>query len=334
MNTSMLIYCIIALAISALTQFLIIDVSHKKGIFIDDHESDLPQKLHEQPTPRIGGLGVFLGLICLIVDSKIGNYLLISLLPAFIAGFLEDLYGTISPFRRLLIMSFASFLVIYLLKAYICDFGYFTVPSILGIIISIVAILGLINGTNLIDGFNGLSSGISLLILASYCATAYLVGDTSMAMVSGVCFAAVLGFYIFNFPSGKIFLGDGGAYTIGFILASLGILIVKNNPSTIHPSFTLLILIYPVWEVIFSFSRRLIDGKSPLHPDSFHLHQLVFKTIANEKNSITSLLIYPLVALFCIFAVFNCNNVLNLTIGVLSFIAIYCVLYLQLKKRV
>jgi UDP-GlcNAc:undecaprenyl-phosphate/decaprenyl-phosphate GlcNAc-1-phosphate transferase len=311
----------------------VIDISHKRGIFIDDHESDLPQKLHTQPTPRIGGLGLFVGLICLIGDVEFGRFILISTIPAFLAGFLEDLYATISPTKRLLIMSFSTFLVLYLLEAFVTDFGFFTAPKFIGIGITIVAILGLINGTNLIDGFNGLSSGISLIILATFTATAYKVGDTHLTAVCAISFAALLGFYLFNFPSGKIFLGDGGAYTIGFLLASLAILLVKNNPNTINPFFALLALAYPVWEVIFSFSRRILAGKSPMQPDSLHLHQLIFKAFCQGKNYCTSLFIYPLVALFCGLAFWQCNAPIYLTLLVLTFVLVYCIWYAILLRK-
>jgi UDP-GlcNAc:undecaprenyl-phosphate/decaprenyl-phosphate GlcNAc-1-phosphate transferase len=333
MEKSLMIYGLVAFVISVLVQFLIIDLAHRKGIFMDDHEADLPQKLHTMPTPRIGGLGIFLGLICLIADVSIGRFILISLIPAFIAGFLEDLYSDISPLRRLAIMSFSSFLVIYLLDAYVLDFGIFEAPIWLGILITIIAILGLVNGTNLLDGFNGLSSGISIIILITYALTAYKVGDQSILLVSVITLCAILGFFAFNYPKGRIFLGDGGAYTIGFLLAVIGILIVKNNPDKISPFYAFLCLIYPVWEVIFSFSRRLLAGKSPLHPDSNHIHQLFFRSYANKNNPATSIRIYPIVILFCSLAYFFQNNASLLAASAIVFVIMYSLTYKIVLKK-
>ncbi len=328
-----LVYFILALLMSLITQYLIIGISHRKGIFLDDHNSDLPQKLHETLTPRIGGLGIFLGLMMMVADIEIGRFLLIASVPAFLAGFLEDLFGNVSPTRRLLIMSVGTFVAIYALKAFVTDFGFIQVPNAVGILITIVAILGLTNGMNLIDGFNGLSSGVSIIIFATHFATATLVGDQSIALVSLVAIGALVGFYFYNFPKGAIFLGDGGAYIMGFILSIISILIVKRNHEEISPFYALLTLIYPVWEVIFSFTRRILKGLSPLHPDSEHFHQRVFRTWANNNNPRTSLLIYPIVISFNIFAVVARHSSLLLTLCVVVFILLYTFLYKLLANK-
>lgn len=161
MELNLVIYILCAFFVSALTHYLVIDLSHKKGIFIDDHTSDLPQKLHTVPTPRIGGLGIFVAILFMVKDMSFGLYIVLSIIPAFLAGFLEDLLAKITPLRRLLIMSISGAMAIYLIQCVVTDFGIFQVHQIVGIIITMVAILGLINGTNMIDGFNGLSSGVS-----------------------------------------------------------------------------------------------------------------------------------------------------------------------------
>jgi UDP-GlcNAc:undecaprenyl-phosphate/decaprenyl-phosphate GlcNAc-1-phosphate transferase len=328
-----IVYFILALVMSLITQYLIIGISHRKGIFMDDHESELPQKLHESPTPRIGGLGIFLGLILVVADIDIGRFLLIASVPAFLAGFLEDLFGNVSPARRLLIMSVGTFIALYTMQAYVTDFGIINVPTIIGILITIVAILGLTNGMNLIDGFNGLSSGVSIIIFGTHLATAILIGDKSITLISLVAIGALLGFYIFNFPKGRIFLGDGGAYIMGFILSIISILIVKNNPDQVSPFYALLTLIYPVWEVIFSFTRRILNGLSPLHPDSDHFHQRVFRTWAKSVNHHTSLIIFPLVIMFNIFAICFRKDTMVLTILVVLFILLYSLLYKYLVGK-
>jgi UDP-GlcNAc:undecaprenyl-phosphate/decaprenyl-phosphate GlcNAc-1-phosphate transferase len=328
-----IVYFLLALLMSLITQYLIIGISHRKGIFMDDHESELPQKLHEAPTPRIGGLGIFLGLMLLVIDIEIGRFLLIASVPAFLAGFLEDLFGNVSPTRRLLIMSVGTFIAIYAMQAFVTDFGIIQVPAVVGMLITIIAILGLTNGMNLIDGFNGLSSGVSIIIFATHFATATLVGDKSIALVSLVAIGSLLGFYAFNYPKGKIFLGDGGAYIMGFILSIISILIVKRNHLEISPFYALLTLIYPVWEVIFSFTRRILNGLSPLHPDSEHFHQRVFRTWAKNINPNTSLIIYPLVILFNVFAVITRHSTILLTVGVILFIGLYTVLYKILSSK-
>ncbi len=333
MEFKTLIYVFGAFIASLVTQYLVIDLSHKRGIFIDDNNSDLPQKLHHVPTPRIGGLGIFVAVLFMSREQPLGLYLLLCLLPAFLAGFLEDLLAKISPVRRLLIMSVSGIMAIYLLRAVVTDFGFFLVPEWLGILITMIAILGLINGTNMIDGFNGLSSGVSFLIISTYFVMALRVGDMPMANICLVIMAAILGFLIFNFPFGKIFLGDGGAYLLGFLLALVSILIVKRN-AAISPWFALVSLIYPVWEVIFSFTRRtLIHRLSPFYPDSKHVHQLIYRNITKRNNPLTTLVIYPVVAFINTLAIIYYNNMFVLFVVSISFVLCYSLVYFYFSRR-
>ncbi|MBL7772451.1 MAG: undecaprenyl/decaprenyl-phosphate alpha-N-acetylglucosaminyl 1-phosphate transferase [Chitinophagaceae bacterium] len=333
MDSSLYLYVLGAFVVSLLTNYLVIDLSHKRGIFMDDHESDLPQKLHHVPTPRIGGLGIFVGILLMVKDLNLGLQLVLCLIPAFMAGFLEDLYAKISPLRRLIIMSISGVMAIYIKDAVVIDFGFFHVPYSIGIFITMVAILGLINGTNMIDGFNGLSSGVCFLIFGAYFVLSYMVHDFGMAYICLVCMAAIFGFLIFNFPGGKIFLGDGGAYSLGFLLAVCSIMIVKRNPE-VSPWFVLVCLIYPVWEVIFSFTRRtLVHRLSPLYPDSKHVHQLIFRNITRKNNPLTTLVIYPVVLLFNLLAIYFYNNGIALFTIAGVFIVCYTVFYFVYSRR-
>lgn len=332
-----MIYSLGALVVSFLTNYMVIDLSHKRGIFIDDHESDLPQKLHDTPTPRIGGLGIFVGILfmvrVIVKGDDLGLYLVLCLIPAFMSGFLEDLFAKISPLRRLVIMSVSGVMAIYILEAVVVDFAFFVVPQWFGIIITMIAILGLTNGTNMIDGFNGLSSGVCFIIFSTYFTMSLIVNDITMAYICLVCMTSILGFLFFNFPKGKIFLGDGGAYSLGFLLAIISIMIVKRN-TEISPWFVLVSLIYPVWEVIFTFSRRtLIHRLSPLHPDSKHVHQLIYRNIARKNNPLTTLYIFPVIILFNLTAVYFYENskVLFLVAGI--FVVCYTLFYYYFSRK-
>lgn len=333
MDNTLLLYALGAFLVSLLTQYLVIDLSHKRGIFIDDHKSDLPQKLHHEPTPRIGGLGIFMACMFMTKDLDVGLKIILCLIPAFLAGFLEDLFAKISPVRRLLIMSISAAMAIYLMNAVVIDFGFLKVPYPVGVFISMIAILGLINGTNLIDGFNGLSSGVCFIIFSTYFVISLRVGDQTMAFISLICMASIFGFLVFNFPYGKIFLGDGGAYSLGFMLAVLSIILVKRNPQ-ISPWFALVCLIYPVWEVIFSFSRRMIIHRlSPLHPDSKHVHQLVYRNITKQNNPLTSLLIFPFVLLFNTLAIIFFDHSLSLFLIAAVFMIAYTMFYYIYSRK-
>lgn len=333
MDFSLLIYILTAFIVSLVTNYLVIDLSHKSGIFIDDHTSDLPQKLHHTPTPRIGGLGIFVAILFMVKDMELGFRIILCIIPAFLAGFLEDLLAKITPLRRLIIMSVSGFMAMYLMDSVVTNFGFMTVPYPIGVFITIVAILGLINGTNLIDGFNGLSSSVSFIIFATYFFISLQVGDHAIAYICLVCMAAILGFFVFNFPSGKIFLGDGGAYSLGFLLAVISILLVNRNPQ-ISPWFVLVCLIYPVWEVIFSFSRRtLVHRLSPLHPDSKHVHQLIFRNITKGNNPRTTIVIAPFIILMNAVAFYFYNHAFILFVQTIIFICAYTILYFYYSRK-
>jgi UDP-N-acetylmuramyl pentapeptide phosphotransferase/UDP-N-acetylglucosamine-1-phosphate transferase len=340
MDSNYLIFVFGAFIVSLLTQYLVIDLSHKKGIFIDDHTSDLPQKLHNEPTPRIGGLGIFVAILFMIKDMEIGLYIILCIIPAFLAGFLEDLFAKISPWRRLLIMSISGVMAIYLIECVVVDFSFISVPYFVGVIITMVAILGLINGTNMIDGFNGLSSGVCFIIFSTYAAISYHIGDMVMLYINLVCMASLLGFLFFNFPKGRIFLGDGGAYSLGFLLAVISIMLVKRHSDSskvdeyISPWFALVSLIYPVWEVIFSFTRRtLVHRLSPLYPDSKHVHQLIFRNITKQNNPLTTLVIYPIVIIFNVIAIVFYNNTMALFMVSVVFVVLYSMFYFYYSRK-
>lgn len=139
-----------------------------------------------------------------------------------------------------------------------------------------VAISGLTNAINIIDGFNGLASGTSVFILLFIAWLAHQVGDADLAEMALILMSTVLGFMLLNYPFGKIFLGDSGAYFVGFLIACLAIMLPTRNPE-VSPWTLLTICAYPVWESLFSMGRRWFMRMSATAPDHLHLHTL-FKT--------------------------------------------------------
>lgn len=327
-------YIIGAFISSFVLQYLVIDLSLKRGIFIDDHEADLPQKFHKTPTPRIGGLGIFIGCFFLMSNIEVGLFIMLASVPAFVSGLLEDLFAKISPGRRLIIMAVSAIMAIYLLSAVVTDFGFFVIPVEIGIFVTLVAILGMINGTNLIDGINGLSSGISLIIFLTYYFISRKLDDANLEFINAICAASIAGFILFNYPKGRIFLGDGGAYFTGFILAVISILIIKYHPGEISPWFAFCCLIHPVWEVMFSFFRKAVfDKESPFKPDSYHIHQFIFIYIVNKNNPLTTLVILPFVIITNLLAIVYYDNSIALAIISFSYITLYTTTYLILYSK-
>ncbi|UAY52244.1 glycosyltransferase family 4 protein [Ferruginibacter albus] len=322
----------VSLIMSMLIQVIFIRLSHKRGIFIDHHESDLPQKFHKNPTPRVGGVGVFIACWIFCFVGKTGFLLLFCALPAFLAGLFEDIYLNFSPNKRLLIMFASGILPAILLNTVVTNFGLFTLNYSSGVFISFIAIIGLINGANMIDGFNGLLSGTAIIIFGSFAYMCHRFFDGELFIINVVIVAAIIGFIFFNYPKGKIFLGDGGAYILGFFMAVMAMLISCRH-TQISPFFVLVCIAYPVMEVIFSFIRKgIIENSSPFHPDSNHLHMLINRGVVKGKNSQTVFVILPVVFFFNIAAICFYNNQTALILFVLLFVIIYLMCYAFLSK--
>ena len=153
---------------------------------------------------------------------------------------------------------------------------------------------------NIIDGCNGLASGTAMILFGAFAAIAFGVGDGRLVMVALVGLGAVAGFFVVNFPMGKLFLGDAGAYSIGFLLAAVAVALPARNPE-ISPLIGLLVLIYPVSETLYSVIRRMRRGGGAVgQPDRLHLHSLTFQSlyagIAKPvfRNSASSVILWVL----------------------------------------
>lgn len=319
-------YFLGAFFISLIAQKIVISLSHKHVMFIDDHESDKPQNFHENPTPRAGGIGLFLASLLIIPAEPLQAVLILPIMLAFASGIIEDFNGRLTPIQRIVMQLIASITVIVLANSIVTYLGLgIYLPIIVGAAFTAFAIVGSINAINIIDGFNGLAGIITLSILTSFSIVAYLVGDSYILLFNLIIMGAIIGFLVFNFPSGKIFLGDGGAYMLGFVTAFSGIYLASNY-DVVSPWFVLSVMIYPVFEVMFSIYRKRKRGMSPMQPDGVHFHMLINKRIA-RNNPKTTLYIFLLVMPFIFAPVFFYVSSIANIISVIVFISTYVLIY-------
>jgi UDP-N-acetylmuramyl pentapeptide phosphotransferase/UDP-N-acetylglucosamine-1-phosphate transferase len=242
------------------------------------------QKFHLTPTPRIGGVAIVAGL--LITWATAGEQLadllgpvLLASLPAFAFGFAEDLTKRVSVRTRLFATMTSGGVAWLLTDASLTHLG---VPGLdlalglapLSVLFTAFAVGGVANSINIIDGFNGLSSGSVAICLVSLGLIAHNVGDVSLASVCFLVAAVSIGFLVVNFPLGKLFLGDGGAYLLGFLIGWLAVLLAHRN-SGISVWAPMMACAYPVFETLFTIIRRLWTNTDPGQPDNRHLHSLV-----------------------------------------------------------
>ncbi len=336
--------------------------------FTHDHDLNGVQKIHAQPVPRVGGLAIMLGLLIALLMLPVtapGNrlgvsfllWLLLAALPVFITGLWEDITKRVSIRQRLLSAFISAELAALLLQALIPGLGlpwldhYLTLgPGLL--LLTIVGTGGVTHSYNLVDGINGLTAGFTVIMLGALLTVAALVGDGVILTLGGCLLGATLGFLVWNWPRGLLFLGDGGAYLLGFLCATLLILLVARHP-VVSPWFPLVLAGYPVMETLFSAYRRVwIQGVRHDAPDNRHLHQLMYQWICRERpprhgthiscNSLTAVPIWAGVALVSVFAVHWYDNTQALIAlflgGVIFYKGVYRLLYfvvfrLQLKRR-
>jgi UDP-N-acetylmuramyl pentapeptide phosphotransferase/UDP-N-acetylglucosamine-1-phosphate transferase len=193
---------------------------------------------------------------------------------------------------------------------------------------------------NLIDGLNGLAATVSMLIFVALAVLADQVGDQELYQSSLVIAAVVLAFWFLNWPWGKLFLGDGGAYLLGFLIAWIGILVADRNP-VVSPFAILLICAYPIIETLSSMVRRVVYNKHMGQPDQQHLHHLVLFYVKHVMhiplrwaNSVAGLL----TSLVCIppilLALLTPSEPIALMFSFVLMCVAYSALYVTLKSAV
>jgi UDP-N-acetylmuramyl pentapeptide phosphotransferase/UDP-N-acetylglucosamine-1-phosphate transferase len=242
------------------------------------------QKFHSAPTPRIGGMPIVLALVIAWSKSttEIQNILapiLIAGMPAFLFGVAEDFTKQIGVVQRLL-ATMASGLLAWWITDYslsrldIWGFDQLMQFTFFSVIFTAFAVSGVANSINIIDGFNGYASLTCTIAFIGLALIAFQVDDQNLACVSLILAASVWGFFWVNWPFGKLFLGDGGAYFLGFALAWIAVLLIERNQS-VSPFAALLICIIPITEVLFSIFRRKVRNEHPGKPDRLHFHSLL-----------------------------------------------------------
>lgn len=255
------------------------------------------QKFHTQPTPRVAGLAIFLGLWLGLefAPSEVSQLLWpmwLAGIPAFAFGFVEDLTKRVGVRERLLATMASGVLAWWITGVSLMRLDVWGLDALMAwlpfsVLFTAFAIGGVANAVNIIDGFNGLASGVVLICLGALGACAWAAGDSALAQVCVLVGAVVLGFVLMNFPLGKIFLGDGGAYFVGFCLGWIAVLLPMRNPG-ISPWASLLACAYPVLEVLFSMLRRYSRNLNPGHPDRLHMHSLIKTRVVRKRMAFLS----------------------------------------------
>lgn len=292
MNATALWPIVACLFASFATCLLLVLTERWHGKMSLDHDLNGVQKIHETPVPRVGGIGVVAGLILAGLFSyqlggetyETAGKLLLCAIPVFAAGLIEDFTKRVGVRTRLVAAFISAAFAYWALDAKLTNLDtpgldYLVAFSGISFLFTCFAVAGMTNAINIIDGLNGLASGSVSIMLAGLACIAYLSGDILVMKLCLWGIGAVLGFMLLNYPFGRIFLGDGGAYLAGFWLAECAILLLHRNPA-VSTWAVLLAVMYPAWETVFSMYRRQIRmGTKTGAPDSAHLHHLLLASV-------------------------------------------------------
>lgn len=252
------------------------------------HNGTARQSSHQIPTPRIGGIclisGYITGLFILPPAAfEIAVILGISAIPVFLGGLGEDTGFDVSPKKRLLLSFVSAGIAILLSGVWISDTGisglwFLTFTPAAAIAFTIVLTGGISHAVNLIDGLNGLAMGVPMMIALGLADLAFSVDDQAIGGIALLVTAVIAGLLVFNYPWGKIFLGDAGAYSIGHVLTWIGIFLIARNPD-IAPFAVFLMFFWPIMDMLFAIARRVLAGRPVDRPDRLHFHQLTMRAI-------------------------------------------------------
>lgn len=303
------------------------------------------QAAHRIPTPRVGGVAIFFAVLA--VAAVEGNdfsmaraVFLLSLVPVFAAGLAEDLGFGVSPRGRLTAAAISALIAIAGLHVWAQRIDVPGIDALLrfwpvGVAFTVLCSAGFAHAYNLIDGINGFAAALGVLIALAFAVIAIRAGDVLITRLSFLVVPALLGFLVFNWPFGKIFLGDAGAYSLGHVFAWLGIMLA-NRESEVAAFALALVMFWPVADTLFAIARRRLSGRSAYEPDRMHFHHVVMRglevlvlgrTRRKLANSLTTVILLPFASMPILAGVLLWNRPMGALVAFLCFAAAYVLGY-------
>jgi len=360
-TSEMLTVLLVATAIAFAVSLLIVFSEGWHGRHSMDHDLSGIQKFHTTAVPRIGGVAVIVGLYVTIVgcerwypglffafDGASGSALLVASLPVFIAGIVEDLTKRVSVRVRLAAAMLSALSASIMMGVTVDELDIWGIDALLtvapiAVLVTAVVVAGGINAVNFIDGFNGLAGSVVIIMSTALGFLAWQAGDEFVVALAALGIGVTLGFLMVNFPTGRLFLGDAGAYLLGFWVAEIAVLLLTRN-AEINSWQVLAICAYPVIEVLFSiYRRKVVRRASPGAPDRLHMHSLVYRRVVPRllpyhagkpwiRNAAVAVLVAPVVALSAFIAVVAGETIAGAAAVVTGQVLLYVGVYARLVR--
>ena len=294
----MLRFFILSFAVSLGVAYLILRWQHLHARYTNDNVVRGSHKVHALCVPRIGGIAIFSGWLAGLGAAVYYQHMTLSLaagwsfalLPVVAAGLAEDIAKRGLWKIRLGASFLAAVIACTALGAMLTRVNVWGIDHLLAMpaiafMVTLVAIAGMTHAVNIIDGLNGLATGVCVVALLAIGYVSFSVNDMMLVLMCGLGVGALLGFRLWNYPSGRIFCGDGGAYFGGLYLAVLSVLLVSRH-AQVSAWFPLLLVVYPVWETLFSAYRRRMRGLPASRADKLHMHTLFYKRVKYRLTSV------------------------------------------------
>lgn len=304
-------YHLISFVVAATVVLAVTPVVKHLGLRSGKVDQPNHRKMHKQPMVRLGGVSIFIGvLVALVAIWLTGGF---GLLPPakeyeiwgvtlggllfFLIGLADDLYD-LSPFTRLFLqvvvasMAWQAGVQIDFLTVPLADVGLVTLPAWLSLPITTLWLVGMANAINWIDGLDGLAAGVSGIAAVIMLIVCLFMDQPAAAIIAAALAGGALGFLRYNFNPAQIFMGDGGAYFMGFTLAGVGVVGLVKSVTTVAVLLPFLILAVPILDMSAVIFQRLRSGSSPFIADNRHLHHRLLETGLSHRATV--LVIYCL----------------------------------------
>jgi len=338
---------ILAFSIVILSIPSVIYTSLKYGLF---DKNDLHRKTHKRNISRLGGLAIVgsftisILLFSSIINFKEANFLIASSIILSALGLKDDVYGT-NTSTKFVLQIVVAFILVF--------FGAFRLTSLYGVLgigdmapiwgglFSIALIIFLNNAFNLIDGIDGLASGVGIFTSLTFGMLFLLMGQIPYAFIAFALAGAVGGFLKYNWFPAKIFMGDTGALIIGLISAALAIKFIELNKFTgkNHPAFysapaiAVSILIVPIFDSLRVFTIRILKGRSPFRGDRNHIHHRLEKLGLKPSLIVISTLGFNIIILAATIALQHLGNFVLILVIIGICMVFNSVLTLSLSQK-
>lgn len=317
--------------ISLILNKILINYSHKLKLIDKPNE----RSLHQVEKSRAGGIAIFLSFIIGLIffNVNLSFYLVLGFFIVFFLGIYDDIKNLSSKIKFFWIMVAATFL--YIDGYFITSIGVFfkvdlIMPTSMAYLFLLFAVVGFINAMNLIDGLDGLSSGIGIVILVSFAYIGFKYSDNFLFYISMTLIFSLFGFLVFIWYPSKIFMGDTGSLSLGFVIVVLSIYSINSN--YISAVSVLLLAAVPILDTLIVMFRRISQKKNPFKADKTHIHHVIlFQQNKNVRKTSLILILLQLIFVYIGLGFKVRDDIYILGVFIMLFILFYLLLTTKIR---